>query len=74
MLRIEAIANPTVKSPEQIHIEQKILHELYDALGQISEREQTYLLYRYGFTDDTGHTLIAKKTLPVYHLPHPKNL
>lgn len=59
MLRIEAIANPTVKSPEQIHIEQKILHELYDALGQISEREQTYLLYRYGFTDDTGHTLIA---------------
>lgn len=59
MLRIEAIANPTAKPPEQIYIEQETLRELYDGLGQISEREQTYLLYRYGFTDDTEHTLIG---------------
>ncbi len=58
MLRIEAIANPTIKSPEQIYIEQEMLHELYDALGQISEWEQTYLPYCYGFTDDMEHTLI----------------
>ena len=30
-----------------------------EGFGQISEREQTYLLYRYGFTDDIGHTLIG---------------
>lgn len=59
MLRIEAIANPTAKPPEQIYIEQETLRELYDGLGEISEREQTYLLYRYGFTDDTEHTLIG---------------
>jgi DNA-directed RNA polymerase sigma subunit (sigma70/sigma32) len=35
------------------------LRELYEGLGQISEREQTYLLYRHGFTDDVGHTLIG---------------
>lgn len=48
MLRIEAIADPTVKSPEQIYVEQETLRELYAALGRISDREQTYLLYRYG--------------------------
>ena len=59
MLRIEAIANPEAKSPEQIYIEQETICELYDSLGKISEREQAYLLYRYGFTDDTEHTLIG---------------
>ena len=59
MLRIEAIANPEAKSPEQIYIEQETIRELYNGLGKISEREQAYLLYRYGFTDDTEHTLIG---------------
>lgn len=59
MLRIEAIANPTAKSPEQIYLDRETMRELYEGLGKLSEREQTYLLYRYGFTDETEHTLIG---------------
>ena len=59
LLRIEAIADPIAKSPEQIYLEQETLRELYEGLVRIGEREQTYLLYRYGFTDDTEHTLIG---------------
>ena len=33
--------------------------ELYDALKKLTAREQTYLLYRYGFTDDMEHPLIG---------------
>ena len=40
-------------------VEQETLRELYAALGRISDREQTYLLYRYGFTDDMEHTMIG---------------
>ena len=46
MLRIEAIANPTAKSPEQIYIDRETMRELYEGLGKLSEREHTYLLYR----------------------------
>ena len=56
LLRMEAVA---AKSPEQVYEERETLRELYEGLGQISEREQTYLLYRHGFTDDIGHTLIG---------------
>lgn len=59
MLRIEAIADPMAKSPEQIYIEQETLRELYEGLGRIGEREQTYLLYRYGFTDGIEHPMIG---------------
>ena len=59
MLRIEAIANPAAKSPEQTYLDRETMRELYEGLGKLSEREQTYLLYRYGFTDDTEHTLIG---------------
>lgn len=59
LLRIEAIADPIAKSPEQIYTEQETLRELYEGLDKIGEREQTYLFYRYGFTDDTEHTLIG---------------
>ena len=59
LLRIEAVADITTKSPEQVCEERETLRELYEGFGQISEREQTYLLYRYGFTDDIGHTLIG---------------
>ena len=59
LLRMEAVADIAAKSPEQVYEEKETLRELYEGLGQISEREQTYLLYRYGFTDDIGHTLIG---------------
>lgn len=57
LLRMEAVADIAAKSPEQVYEERETLRELYEGLGQISEREQTYLLYRHGFTDDIGHTL-----------------
>ena len=59
LLRMEAVADITAKSPEQVYEERETLRELYGGLGQISEREQTYLLYRHGFTDNIGHTLIG---------------
>lgn len=59
LLRMEAVADIAAKSPEQVYEERETLRELYEGLGKISEREQTYLLYRYGFTDDIGHTLIG---------------
>ena len=55
LLRIEAIADPIAKSPEQIYVEQETLRELYEGLDRIGGREQAYLLYRYGFTDDVEH-------------------
>ena len=59
LLRMEAVADIAAKSPEQVYAERETLRELYGGLGQISEREQTYLLYRHGFADDIGHTLIG---------------
>ena len=59
LLRMEAVADNAAKSPEQVYEERETLRELYEGLRQISEREQTYLLYRHGFTDDIGHTLIG---------------
>ena len=49
----------SLKSPEQIYVEQEILRELYAGLDRIGRREQAYLLYRYGFTDDIEHTTIG---------------
>ena len=51
MLRIEAIADPHTQTPEQIYIQKEQLIELYAALDKLTAREQTYLLYRYGFTE-----------------------
>ena len=59
LLRMEAVADIAAKSPEQVYEERETLRELYEGLGQISEREQTYLMYRHGFADDIGHTLIG---------------
>lgn len=59
LLRMEAVADIAAKSPEQVYEERETLRELYKGLGQISEREQAYLLYRHGFADDIGHTLIG---------------
>ena len=59
LLRIEAIADPYALPPEQAFIKVETLWELYAALDKLEPREQTYLLYRFGFTDDVGHTLIG---------------
>ena len=59
LLRIEAIADPYVLPPEQAYIKAETLWELYAALDKLEPREQTYLLYRFGFTDDIEHTLIG---------------
>lgn len=59
LLRIEAIADPYALSPEEAFIKAETLWELYAALNKLEPREQTYLLYRHGFTDDIGHTLIG---------------
>ncbi len=57
--RIKATGNPTVQSPEDIFIQKEMLRELYQGIETLDAREQTYLLYRYGFTDDIEHPLIG---------------
>lgn len=57
--RIEAIAHPLARSPEETYIQKETLAELYQALRKLSAREQTYLLYRFGFMDDMAHPLIG---------------
>lgn len=59
LLRIEAIADPYALPPEEAFIKAETLWELYAALDKLKPREQTYLLYRFGFTDDIEHTLIG---------------
>lgn len=57
--RINAIADPTVQTPEEIYIQKETIQELYHGMECLNAREQTYLLYRYGFTDDVEHPLIG---------------
>ena len=64
--RIEAIADPYAMQPQSIMEEQESRRELYDGLKQLTQREQTYLLYRYGFTDGEEHPLIG--TAIYFHL------
>ena len=54
---LEAFSLPQVygKSPEQIVLQAETYSELHDSLRQISARERTYLLCRYGFTDGDEH-------------------
>ena len=58
LLRIEAIADPYALSPEETFIKVETLWELYAALDKLEPREQTYLLYRFGFTDTPDTALI----------------
>ena len=57
--RTEAIADPYAMQPQSIMEEQESRRELYDGLKRLTQREQTYLLYRYGFTDGEEHPLIG---------------
>ena len=59
MLRIEAIADPYAMQPQSIMEEQESCREMYDGLKRLTQREQTYLLYPYGFTDGIEHPLIG---------------
>ena len=59
MLRIEAVADPNTQTPEQVVLRREQLAELYAGLDSLTAREQTWLLYRYGFTDGTEHPLTA---------------
>ena len=64
--RIEAIAAPYAMQPQSIMEEQESRRELYEGLKRLTQREQTYLLYRYGFTDGEEHPLIG--TAIYFHL------
>ena len=64
--RIEAIADSYAMQPQSIMEEQESRRELYDGLKRLTQREQTYLLYRYGFTDGEEHPLIG--TAIYFHL------
>ena len=52
--------------PQRILEEQESRRELYSGLQRLTDREQTYLLYRYGFTDGEEHPLIG--TAIYFHL------
>ncbi len=51
------VADPGIKSPEQICIEREREAELHTALGTLPDRENVYVWYRFGFTDDEAHPL-----------------
>lgn len=57
--RSDLIANPHSSEPEKMMIEEESRKELYEGLRRISEREQVYLLYRFGFEDDMEHPLVG---------------
>ncbi len=59
LLRIESIADPNTQTPEQVVLRREQLAELYAGLDRLTAREQTWLLYRHGFTDGTEHPLTA---------------
>lgn len=54
------------KSPEQIILQAETYAELHDGLREISARERTYLLYRYGFADGDEHPI--PETAAHFHL------
>ena len=60
------MADPYAMQPQSIMEKQESRRELYDGLKRLTQREQTYLLYRYGFTDGEEHPLIG--TAIYFHL------
>ena len=55
------------KSPEQLFIKKETITEVRDALQMITERERTYLHYRYGFVDDLPHDQVVNIPGAGYH-------
>lgn len=66
MQRSDPIADPYASEPEKIMKEAENRKELYEGLRRISEREQIYLLYRFGFEDDSEHPHVG--TALYFHL------
>ena len=66
MQRSDLIADPYASEPEKIMEEEENRKELYGGLRHISEREQVYLLYRFGFADNIVHPLVG--TALYFHL------
>ena len=59
------VASPYGKLPEQICIERETVVELHKAMEALSERENMYIRYRFGFADD-AHSLVD--TAAHFHL------
>ena len=59
MQRSDLVADPYASNPEKIMEEAENRKDLYEGLRRISEREQVYLLYRFGFEDDMEHPLVG---------------
>ncbi len=57
--RILSIPDPQATMPEAYCIEKENREELCRAWDTLTDREQAYLRYRFGFADDTPHTLIG---------------
>lgn len=60
------ISPPCVKLPERIYIEQETAAELHEAMDALSDRENVYVQYRFGFLDGKGHLLA--ETAQYFHL------
>ena len=63
---LQLIADPYVQTPEQIVIRAETIESVQAGLRQITARERTYLLYRYGFTDGDEHPI--PETAAHFHL------
>lgn len=64
--RHNLLPDPTRKTPEQIYLKKEWLGEIHSALDEVSDRENQYLRYRFGFEDETAHPLI--ETAIHFHL------
>ncbi len=63
---VQLIEDSYVQTPEQIVIRAETIGEVRAGLWQITARERTYLLYRYGFTDGNEHPI--QETAAHFHL------
>ena len=63
---IQFIADPYSETPEQIVIQIETIEDVRMGLRQITARERTYLLYRYGFVDGDEHPVL--ETAAHFHL------
>ena len=60
------IRTPYDASPERIYIQKENLQELHLAMNILSPRENQWIRWRYGFTDDEPHSLAESSKR--YHL------
>ena len=59
--------NGYVQSPEAILLRKERMEELCQGIRAISDRDRTYLFYRYGFPDETANRTL-KETAAHFHL------